>query len=149
MNHFHSLTYQLIQLAYIIYILLCCEDKLCAAVLYRENKVIWVILRYWVINSGKTHSCWFYQKAEKTSKIQIHNRKLKIIETQMLCWFVTHCMTSSSTQLSRLVCIVQSEEEAQNWDWWKLLILPANSHEATLFIQCHVSCVEHHSDRTV
>lgn len=126
------------------------EERLCAAVLYRENRVIWIILGFWVIISGKTHSCWFYQAAKQTWIIQIHNRNWKIIATQLLCSFVTHCMTSLSTHLSRLVCIVQSEE-AQKRDWQELLTLPGNSqwHTATLFIQRHVSCVEHHSDRTV
>lgn len=111
-----------------------CEEKLCAAVLYRENRVVWVILRYWVIISGKTHSCWFYQAAKQTSIIQIHNRNGTILGTQLLCW---PWLTAGRHHPP--ICP----------DWRELRTLPGNPqwHAATLW--CHVSCAEHRSVRAV
>lgn len=45
-------------------------------------------------------------------KYKCISAKVYIIETQLFCWFVTHCMTSSI----QIVCIVQSEDAAWEMD---------------------------------
>lgn len=61
---------------------------------------------------------------------------------ELLCWFMTHYVASCSTHPFK-------KQRQTGTSCTAAVCYLIQLHEAALFIQCHVLCVEHHSDRTV